>query len=165
MPVAGISALFKSSAPAPQNPFLSSPGRPSSNSGRSGQNAVIVDPFAALRQRCWLRPLRYLSSTNLPVFVNLTYLTIKVRSWLVHVHALTWMAPVVGGLGPHSGRYNSMASVGNPATILLVDDDEAIRRFVRHILQQQGFRVIEACDGAAALKAASTSPPPVAFFL
>ena len=48
-----------------------------------------------------------------------------------------------------------MASVGNPATILLVDDDEAIRRFVRRILQQQRFQVIEACDGAEALKVAS----------
>ena len=75
------------------------------------------------------------------------------------------MTPVVGGLGPHSGRYNSMASVGNPATILLVDDDEAIRRFVRHILQQQGFRVIEACDGAEALKVASAYAEPVELLL
>jgi DNA-binding NtrC family response regulator len=48
-----------------------------------------------------------------------------------------------------------MASVGNPVTILLVDDDEAIRSYVRPILQQQGFHVIEASDGAEALKVAS----------
>ena len=46
----------------------------------------------------------------------------------------------------NSDRYNSMASVGNPATILLVDDDEAIRRLIQRILQQQGFHVIEASD-------------------
>jgi response regulator RpfG family c-di-GMP phosphodiesterase len=71
------------------------------------------------------------------------------------------MAPVVGELGPHSGRYNSMASVGNPATILLVDDDEAIRRFVRPILQQQGFHVIEASDGAESIEVASVYAQPV----
>jgi DNA-binding response OmpR family regulator len=37
-----------------------------------------------------------------------------------------------------------MASVGNPVTILLVDDDEAIRTYVRPILEQEGFYVIEA---------------------
>jgi two-component system cell cycle sensor histidine kinase/response regulator CckA len=48
-----------------------------------------------------------------------------------------------------------MASVGNPATILLVDDDEAVRRFTRRILMQQGFNLIEASDGAEALEVAS----------
>jgi two-component system, cell cycle sensor histidine kinase and response regulator CckA len=75
------------------------------------------------------------------------------------------MDPAVGGLGPHSGRYNSMASVGNPVTILLVDDDEAIRNYVRPILQQQGFHVIEASDGAEALKVASAYAEPVDLLL
>ena len=48
-----------------------------------------------------------------------------------------------------------MTSVGNPATILSVDDDELVRRFVRRILVQQGFHVIEASDGAEALEVAS----------
>jgi CheY-like chemotaxis protein len=58
-----------------------------------------------------------------------------------------------------------MVSVGNPATILLVDDHEAIRGFVRRILQQQGFHVIEACDGAEALKVASVYAEPVDLLL
>jgi DNA-binding response OmpR family regulator len=58
-----------------------------------------------------------------------------------------------------------MASVGTPATRLLVDDDEAIRGFVRRILQQQGFHVIEACDGAEALKVASVHAEPVDLLL
>ena len=49
-----------------------------------------------------------------------------------------------------------MASVENPATILLVDDDPALRQFVRRILTQQGFHVIDAADGAAALEISST---------
>jgi two-component system cell cycle sensor histidine kinase/response regulator CckA len=58
-----------------------------------------------------------------------------------------------------------MASVGNPATILLVDDDEALRRFVRRILMQQGFHVIEASDGAEALEVASAYDQPVDLLL
>jgi CheY-like chemotaxis protein len=48
-----------------------------------------------------------------------------------------------------------MAPVGNPATILLVDDDEALRGLAKRILTQQGFHVIEASDGAEALEVAS----------
>src|SRR6516225_84027 len=51
-----------------------------------------------------------------------------------------------------------MASVENPATILLVDDDPALRQFVRRILTQQGFHVFDAADGAEALEVASTYP-------
>ena len=65
----------------------------------------------------------------------------------------------------HSDRYNSVASVGNPATILLVDDDEAIRRLIQRILQQEGFHVIEASDGAEALKVASAYAGPVDLLL
>ena len=44
-----------------------------------------------------------------------------------------------------------MDSAGRPAIILLVDDDDALRNFVRGILVEEGFQVIEAADGAAAL--------------
>ena len=58
-----------------------------------------------------------------------------------------------------------MVSVGNPATILLVDDDEALRRFARRILTHQGFHVIEAADGAEALEVASAYADPVHLLL
>jgi two-component system, cell cycle sensor histidine kinase and response regulator CckA len=58
-----------------------------------------------------------------------------------------------------------MASVGNPATILLVDDDEALRRLARLILMQQGFHVIEAPDGAEALEVVSAYAEPVDLLL
>jgi two-component system cell cycle sensor histidine kinase/response regulator CckA len=69
------------------------------------------------------------------------------------------------GPGPNSVRDNSMTSIGNPATILLVDDDEAIRRFVKRILLQQGFHVIEALDGAEALEVASAYAQPIDLLL
>lgn len=47
--------------------------------------------------------------------------------------------------GPATGR------AAAPATILLVEDDSAIRHFARTVLQRLGHRIIEADDGATAL--------------
>jgi CheY-like chemotaxis protein len=58
-----------------------------------------------------------------------------------------------------------MTYIGHPATILLVDDDEALRRLVRRILMQQGFHVIEASDWAEALEVASAYAEPVDLLL
>ncbi len=41
------------------------------------------------------------------------------------------------------------------ATVLLVDDDEAVRGFARRILAEQGYQILEAGDGAQALQLAS----------
>lgn len=43
--------------------------------------------------------------------------------------------------------------------ILVVDDDAAIRRLLRNTLERGGYTVIEAADGASALRAAAESPP------
>jgi CheY-like chemotaxis protein len=48
-----------------------------------------------------------------------------------------------------------MDFAANPATILLVDDDESVRRLVRQVLVKDGFRVLEAADGAQALQVAA----------
>ena len=58
-----------------------------------------------------------------------------------------------------------MTSVKNPATILLVDDDEVLRRFVQRILEQQGFHIIAASDGAEALQVASAYAAPIDLLL
>src|ERR1044071_1526973 len=44
------------------------------------------------------------------------------------------------------------------ATVLLVDDDVAVRGFVSRILKEQGYDILEAGDGAEALELASTHP-------
>jgi len=41
-------------------------------------------------------------------------------------------------------------------TVLLVDDDEAVRGFVSRILKEQGYNILEAGDGAEALELVST---------
>ena len=74
----------------------------------------------------------------------------------VHVHARGLL--LSEGWGRIWTRYNSMASVGDPATISLVDDDGAFRRFARRILMQKGFHVTGPYDGAEALQDAYTQP-------
>ena len=46
----------------------------------------------------------------------------------------------------------------NCGTILIVDDEPAIRRLLRTILSAQGYSVVEAPDGGTALQTAATSP-------
>jgi DNA-binding response OmpR family regulator len=46
---------------------------------------------------------------------------------------------------------NALAQRGHPDTVLVVDDSEAIRACVRQALEEDGWRVLEAADGAAAL--------------
>lgn len=45
---------------------------------------------------------------------------------------------------------------GGAATILIVDDERQIRRFLEISLQAQGYDTLSACDGAEALKLAAT---------
>lgn len=46
-----------------------------------------------------------------------------------------------------------------PRPILIVDDDSAIRDIERQILADHGFRVVEARDGAEAMRAIDLEPP------
>ena len=58
-----------------------------------------------------------------------------------------------------------MTPIGNSATILLVDDDEPVRRLVQHILTEQGLQILEASDGAEALQVASAYAEPIDLLL
>jgi two-component system KDP operon response regulator KdpE len=49
--------------------------------------------------------------------------------------------------------------MSHPATILVVDDEPAIRRFLRTSLKGQGFDVIEAASGAEALEQVRSAKP------
>jgi two-component system, OmpR family, KDP operon response regulator KdpE len=54
-----------------------------------------------------------------------------------------------------------MNAATNPGAVLVVDDEPAIRRFLRTSLTAQGYRVSETEDGEAALAAIERSPPDV----
>lgn len=44
------------------------------------------------------------------------------------------------------------------ATVLVIDDEESIRQLLRDILQQEGYRVLEARDGREALSIYQSNP-------
>jgi DNA-binding NtrC family response regulator len=50
---------------------------------------------------------------------------------------------------------------GNGETVLVVDDDPAVRRAVATMLRRRGYRVLEASDGEAALHTLNVAPTPV----
>lgn len=52
-----------------------------------------------------------------------------------------------------------MKSEAVPLTVLLVEDEPPIRRFLRTTLSAQGYEVTEAADGAAALEQIRKRPP------
>jgi PAS domain S-box-containing protein len=51
---------------------------------------------------------------------------------------------------PPSGRRSLSGALGSAGTILLVEDDEAVRRTVRRILKRRGYNVLEAQNGGEA---------------
>jgi DNA-binding response OmpR family regulator len=57
----------------------------------------------------------------------------------------------VQAIGDCSRFHNQGSDVTNPRTILVVEDDESLRRFWRSALKLEGFRVLEAMDGLHAL--------------
>ena len=54
---------------------------------------------------------------------------------------------------------------GGQETILLAEDDEAVRDFVRFVLGKLGYRVLQACDGAEALHLARDFSGPIDLLL
>ena len=54
-----------------------------------------------------------------------------------------------------------MTGEGKPRLVLVVDDDEMIRRLVRAVLEADEFEVAEARDGQTALQLASETQPAV----
>jgi two-component system cell cycle sensor histidine kinase/response regulator CckA len=62
---------------------------------------------------------------------------------------------LVGMLAEGPGEVAAQAARGGDETILLAEDEEAVRRFTREILERNGYRVIEAANGAQALAAIS----------
>jgi signal transduction histidine kinase len=47
-----------------------------------------------------------------------------------------------------------LSSLNGDETILLAEDEKAIRKLIRNVLQQSGYHVISACDGAEAVELA-----------
>jgi signal transduction histidine kinase/ActR/RegA family two-component response regulator len=54
---------------------------------------------------------------------------------------------------------------GRPFTVLLAEDEAGLRRLIRSTLEAEGFRVIEAADGQAAVDCAEQHPGAIDLFL
>ena len=71
----------------------------------------------------------------------------------------------VAGAAPAPETADPEVNPGPPpgsATVLLVDDDDAVRRVVRAGLEMRGFKVLDANSGEAALQLADTQAPQIA---
>src|SRR5260370_35482196 len=64
---------------------------------------------------------------------------------------------IVGrGIGRH--YFHVKTSSHDSATILLVDDEEAVQKLLTYPLEQEGFRVLQARDGEEALRRFAAEP-------
>lgn len=61
--------------------------------------------------------------------------------------------------------YGTTEAPDAPATILLVDDEEAVRSLVRRILEKEGYRVATAANGQEALRRAYELDRPIGLLL
>jgi CheY-like chemotaxis protein len=55
----------------------------------------------------------------------------------------------------------ALAATGGSETILLVEDEDSVRQLIRETLASRGYRVLEACNGQAALDLAATHSDPI----
>ena len=56
------------------------------------------------------------------------------------------------GVAKRSSQHRAASSLRGNETILLVEDEDGVRSLIRHLLQQSGYAVLEAADGAEALQ-------------
>ncbi len=74
--------------------------------------------------------------------------------------------PRIEGLADRAGRSPRLLSAsGGSETILLVEDELAVRRLARRLLRQQGYTVLEAANGLEGLRIASQQSGPIHLLL
>jgi len=79
-----------------------------------------------------------------------------------------WLPAVPGSAHdalPTPARGVPLAAPGGRETVLLAEDEGAVREFVRDVLVDAGYRVLDAADPAAALRAAALHDGPVHLLL
>jgi DNA-binding response OmpR family regulator len=54
---------------------------------------------------------------------------------------------------------------GGSETVLVVEDEEAVRSLIRHVLERHGYRVLEAPDGEAAQSLFARDPAAIALLV
>ncbi len=99
-------------------------------------------------------------------FVKQTDGHIEVYSELGHGTSIKIYLPVFEG-APRavSSRGNAAGTPTGTETILLVEDEEAVRAFSRHVLQGCGYHVLEASNGDEALRIVAKYPETIHLLL
>jgi signal transduction histidine kinase/ActR/RegA family two-component response regulator len=64
----------------------------------------------------------------------------------------TFLLPLIGEAAPLSRREELAASPGGTETVLVADDDVAVRGTLRQVLEGAGYAVVEAVDGRDAVR-------------
>jgi CheY-like chemotaxis protein len=90
-------------------------------------------------------------------FITVTSTQRKGSTFTVYLPAATNPPPANRRVGPQRGRTEYGAPSG---TILVVDDEDALRAVVARILQREGYRVLQASGGNEALELIERLGPP-----
>lgn len=122
-------------APAEYLQELGQPGSDASSSGRQ------QDPTPAVNQAVVV-------DKDLSDDLGLSELTLKHKK-----------VPPDGREGSEHPKRPSRRPPGTPACILVVDDEDDIRRLLRRVLAERGFEVVEAAKGLEALQAVRDNMP------
>jgi PAS domain S-box-containing protein len=71
----------------------------------------------------------------------------------------TILLPLAPATMPREAPRPARASPAHvTSTVLVVEDDEAVRRLVKRVLRERGYQVLEACDGIEAMRLCESHP-------
>ena len=91
--------------------------------------------------------------------------TISVCSEPGHGSTFKMRFPAVEAGRSGSAKPSAEVTPAGYETILLAEDEAAVRKYVRQILERQGYTVLEACNGREALEAAQRHRGPIHLLL